>query len=136
MILFPVDPGDMAINRSWSRNKHGGQRRSDRYTDAKSKIAQAMMIGMHNENLDTFNEDIFLKVWIGWGGGRGDIDGPLKCLLDGLKAGGLYKDDHQVVGLEVVKFHHATQPFVAIEVGAIDAVMLPAWIQCRFAPVQ
>lgn len=45
----------------------------------------------------------------------GDIDGPLKCLLDALE-GALYVNDSQIVGLYVDRFDDKNKPRVEVEI--------------------
>lgn len=50
----------------------------------------------------------------------GDIDAPLKGLLDGLEKAGVYTDDSCIVALTVHKQYDAKQPRLEVELWEID----------------
>jgi Holliday junction resolvase RusA-like endonuclease len=126
--LIEAPPGWAAINRKISGRGH---KLSDAYlsfreyaqyavTLAKAKAAQ----GGEALELPVPWKRIQVQIVCYWptcyrkgpraGIPRGDVDAPVKGILDALEHAGVYTDDAHVCGLLVVKLHDPVQPRVEV----------------------
>lgn len=116
-IVVEMDPGRLAVNRAWRAVKRRdgslGVAKSARYRTARAEFGEAVMLKAAAEGLKPLTGPLSATVVAFWprthregpalGTAVGDVDAPLKGVLDGLEDGGIFADDAQVVQARIEK---------------------------------
>lgn len=107
-----IPPGDLAVNRAWRKSKKGL---------VKSKLYRSSMEILALELVDAAKElgisrsvRVAIEEW--WPGPQGDVDAPIKGVLDALQKSGIITNDSQVVELCVNKHMNAEVPGLEISI--------------------
>lgn len=125
-LFVGMDPGKLAVNRAWRayRRRDGslGVRKSQAYKGARAKLAEAVHLRMMRQGMEPLEGPLVLDVKVHWkrehqegpaqGLPMGDVDAPLKGILDALEDAGAYAEDAQVVSVCVSKAHSKSRPGV------------------------
>ena len=123
-IEVQMDPGRLAVNQSLEAvTGRGGRvmvRKTGRYRTARAVFGEAVMLQMAAEGLAPLVGPLSVTVRAFWprthregpasGLALGDVEAPLKGVLDALEEGGLFADDAQVLEAKVSKRIDAKNP--------------------------
>jgi len=112
-IMFEINPGDLAVNAAWEPARFGeraGIRKTKRHKDARAKLAEAAHLQNPGVQLEGPLAVVIVSYWArqhrqgpAIGLPLGDVDAPVKGILDALGEAGLFGDDAQVVQMHVEK---------------------------------
>lgn len=130
-IEIDVPPGRFRVNKAWRAGKNWGGKPQvhlgDTYSTAKARLGEkAHLTLLRDFEGKPFGGPLCVSVFLYMPKkhqkgpakrlGLGDIDGPLKGILDALESAGIFKNDAQVAHLEVMKFLDPESPRVVVEV--------------------
>jgi len=113
-----IDPSRFHVNRAYRAGKTLREGKAIVYQGVKYASAKALLAEQAHLQWDRppLLEPVDVHICLFFKGAQGDIDGPIKGILDALEDAEVYKSDAQVDGLSVFKFHKSPQPRVEIEV--------------------
>lgn len=124
-----INPGDLRINAAFRVGKDGRGKaviyKSRLYENARAIVGEAAMLRMVGR--PPLSGPLVLSLREFWprrhregaaiGLALGDVDGPLKGVLDALEEGDVFADDAQIVRLErIEKFVDAKHPRIEVSV--------------------
>lgn len=115
-ITLRIAPGELRINRAWRKTK-AGMRRSEQYREAMRAVAADIRDASPNWRYRDFPVEVQIIAY--WPTHAGDVDAPVKGILDALKKGGIYGDDKQVVRLVVEKHLNSDDPRICLKVAPV-----------------
>lgn len=128
-LTVSINPGDLRVNSAWRVGKDRRGKaviyKSRLYKNARAIVGEAAMLRM--VGLLPLSGPLVLSLREFWprqhregaavGLALGDVDGPLKGVLDALEEGGVFADDAQIVRLkDVEKFIDAKNPRIEVSV--------------------
>lgn len=105
MIVLPYPP---LLNRYYSYFRNGRQLTSE----GRAYKVSALVRGK-SQGATVLQGNVYLSLVFYRRARRGDIDGPLKCLLDSLQ-GVVYRNDGQIRELHVLQLEDAANPRVNV----------------------
>lgn len=126
VLTVDMNPGDLSVNSAYraGRDRRGVTRvrKSKRYAAAQSLVGETALLELLERGLDPLRGAVRVRVRCYWadagstGLGLGDVDNPIKGILDALQAAGVFADDAQVIGVEVEKHVDPERPRVEVDV--------------------
>ncbi len=109
-----IPPGDLAVNRAWRKTPEG-----------------MMKSAVYKETRNLLRDEIRLAyegTWVGWvrveiveywPEDKGDVDAPIKGVLDALQAARVIEDDKRVQKVTAEKFWDPDNPRIVVKVEGI-----------------
>lgn len=131
-LTVSINPGDLRVNGAWRAGESwGGDTviyKSQKYENARAIVGEAAMLRM--VGFKPLSGPLVLSLRQFWarrhqqgpavGLAYGDVDGPLKGVLDALEDGGVFADDAQIVRLRDIEKHvDVKNPRIEVEVREI-----------------
>lgn len=100
-VWVEVPPGFLAVNRAYTRTRTG-VRKSTRYAVGRARVAEALVLAADGE---TWTGPVSVRIRAVWapGGPVGDVDAPIKGVLDAIEDSGLITNDRDVMEVAATK---------------------------------
>jgi len=111
--VLPIAPGELAVNRAWRKTTHG-MRRSQRYTEAIRAVSGDIRGALGDWPYRDFPVEVRIDAF--WPSPKGDIDAPIKGILDALEKSGVIRNDDQVTRLYVSKAVDEENPRLELQI--------------------
>jgi Holliday junction resolvase RusA-like endonuclease len=121
-VTLRIAPGELAVNRAW-RKTDQGMRRSDRYKDAVKAVSADLRDVAAAERWRYRGFPVGVEIEAHWPDHVGDVDAPIKGILDAIQKAGIVQDDAQVVRIAVAKFMNSDDPRICIKVAHVDLAL-------------
>ncbi len=111
-----IPPGDLAINRAWRRTPTG-MVKSAVYKESRRLLADELRLA-HGDR-PTYAGWVKVEILEWWPTKEGDVDAPVKGVLDALQAARVIEDDKRVQRVTAEKFWDPDNPRLEIRVVGI-----------------
>jgi len=114
-VQVPLPPGDIAINRAWRPKKDvKGFASTQIYKESRKLLADEFRIAAGHEST---SQQVRVQIIASWPDDDGDVDAPIKGVLDALQAARVILDDKQVVHVTAAKRVDKNNPGLWVSVG-------------------
>lgn len=113
-----LSPGDLAVNRAWRTRKNGGMVKSALYRVSRKLAAAELRAAAedHEWPVHHFAGEVSVRITAYWPGQRGDVDAPVKGILDALQHAGVVMDDRQVCSVSCTRYCDLKNPRMIVHV--------------------
>ncbi len=114
-VSVAIPPGDLAINQAW-RKTPDGMVKSAVYKDSRDLLRDEFRLVYDG---DTYAGWVDVEIVEYWPDDKGDVDAPIKGVLDALQAARVIEDDKRVRRVAATKFWDPDNPRLEVKVRSV-----------------
>ena len=112
-----LPPGDLAVNRAWRVTQARTLVKSKLYRQSRKLVADELRDAAdHAEWPRGFRGEVRVRIEAYWPGSLGDVDAPIKGVLDALQQAGVVLDDKQICHVSCERLRDDADPRLVVHV--------------------